>query len=144
MYVCILYVLAGITVRRLWAAEFRSAACAARRSSTSSAPATTRPHTVRRFHSHVLKVNIRNGYGNVACPVTGGNPLACAAGLAVAEAFAKEDLLSNVVARGAQFRLVFLLGSLRVSMNSHRNIDVLIPVDWNIDAHLSYLLSRSS
>lgn len=40
--------------------------------------------------------------------IVGGNPLACAAGLAVAEAFAKDDLLNNVVARGAQFRLFAL------------------------------------
>jgi hypothetical protein len=32
----------------------------------------------------------------------GGNPLACAAGLAVAETFEKENLLANVVARGNQ------------------------------------------
>lgn len=34
----------------------------------------------------------------------GGNPLACAAGLAVAEAFEKEHILANVQARGEQFR----------------------------------------
>mmetsp|Transcript_30214 Transcript_30214/g.28859 ORF Transcript_30214/g.28859 Transcript_30214/m.28859 type:complete len:247 (-) Transcript_30214:82-822(-) len=34
----------------------------------------------------------------------GGNPLACAAGLAVAETFEKENLLANVVARGNQVR----------------------------------------
>lgn len=32
----------------------------------------------------------------------GGNPLACAAGLAVAETFEKENILANVVARGDQ------------------------------------------
>ena len=32
----------------------------------------------------------------------GGNPLACAAGLAVANTFEKENILANVVARGAQ------------------------------------------
>jgi acetylornithine/N-succinyldiaminopimelate aminotransferase len=35
----------------------------------------------------------------------GGNPLACAAGLAVAETFEKENLLGNVVARGNQVGL---------------------------------------
>lgn len=34
----------------------------------------------------------------------GGNPLACAAGLAVARAFEEEGILENVVARGEQFR----------------------------------------
>eukprot|EP00981_Chlorochromonas_danica_P004806 scaffold967_cov173-Ochromonas_danica.AAC.17 len=34
----------------------------------------------------------------------GGNPLACAAGLAVTEAFEKEHILANVQARGEQFR----------------------------------------
>ena len=35
----------------------------------------------------------------------GGNPLACAAGLAVANTFEKENILANVVARGAQVTL---------------------------------------
>ena len=35
---------------------------------------------------------------------TGGNPLACAAGLAVAEAFETEGILDNVKARGEQFK----------------------------------------
>jgi acetylornithine aminotransferase len=34
----------------------------------------------------------------------GGNPLACAAGLAVAKTFEEENILQNVVARGEQFR----------------------------------------
>ena len=34
----------------------------------------------------------------------GGNPLACAAGLAVAQAFTDENLLDNVNARGAQLK----------------------------------------
>eukprot|EP00595_Chromulina_sp_UTEXLB2642_P002019 CAMPEP_0196762186 /NCGR_PEP_ID=MMETSP1095-20130614/1578_1 /TAXON_ID=96789 ORGANISM="Chromulina nebulosa, Strain UTEXLB2642" /NCGR_SAMPLE_ID=MMETSP1095 /ASSEMBLY_ACC=CAM_ASM_000446 /LENGTH=413 /DNA_ID=CAMNT_0042112651 /DNA_START=110 /DNA_END=1347 /DNA_ORIENTATION=+ len=34
----------------------------------------------------------------------GGNPLACAAGLAVAKAIEEEKLLDNVIARGKQFR----------------------------------------
>ena len=34
----------------------------------------------------------------------GGNPLACAAGLAVAEAFGKDGLIENAEARGKQFR----------------------------------------
>ena len=34
----------------------------------------------------------------------GGNPLACAAGLAVAKTFEEENILNNVVARGEQFR----------------------------------------
>ena len=34
----------------------------------------------------------------------GGNPLACAAGLAVASAFDNENLLNNVKARGIQFK----------------------------------------
>jgi acetylornithine/N-succinyldiaminopimelate aminotransferase len=34
----------------------------------------------------------------------GGNPLACAAGLAVADSIEKENLLANVVARGEQLR----------------------------------------
>ncbi|RYY86129.1 aminotransferase class III-fold pyridoxal phosphate-dependent enzyme [archaeon] len=34
----------------------------------------------------------------------GGNPLACAAGLAVAKAFEQEHILQNVQDRGEQFR----------------------------------------
>ena len=34
----------------------------------------------------------------------GGNPLACAAGVAVAQTFEKENILANVLARGAQVR----------------------------------------
>ena len=34
----------------------------------------------------------------------GGNPLACAAGVAVAQTFEKENILANVIARGAQVR----------------------------------------
>ena len=34
----------------------------------------------------------------------GGNPLACAAGLAVANAFEKEGIIANVRARGEQLR----------------------------------------
>ena len=44
----------------------------------------------------------------------GGNPLACAAGMVVADAFDKEGLLNNVVARGAQFRLTALHSPLQI------------------------------
>merc|ERR1719231_568050 len=36
----------------------------------------------------------------------GGNPLACAAGLVVAQAFDRDNLLKNVQDRGNQFRLL--------------------------------------
>ena len=39
----------------------------------------------------------------------GGNPLACAAGLAVAQTFEKDKILNNVVARGAQVGKVQIL-----------------------------------